>query len=297
MSGDLPRPVRVLFLCVANSARSQMAEGLARVMLGNHAEVLSAGSMPTRVNPYAIEVMAEAGIDITAHQSKSVADLDASQFDYVVTLCADEVCPVLPGKTTRLHWPIEDPASDDPSLTREDMLARFRAARDQIEARLKIFRSLLDLPKGPESREFHASIRVNDLAASVRFYAWLLDRWPKEWTHRFATFIREDLKLNFVLLVSDGKRLGHDTLYHLGVDAGSKAAVIEAYHRALAFGAPVFKPPRTTWRGTPLHELWLEDPDGNLIEIYARLTDAELAQMPEDKKEVFLVPGTEPVDA
>ena len=135
---------------------------------------------------------------------------------------------------------------------------------------------------------------MRDLAASTRFYGWLLNTWPKEWTHRYSTFIRPDLGLNFVLVVADGKDLHHDTLYHLGMALPDKAAVIDAYHRAVAVGAHVDKPPRTTWKGTPLHELWLTDPDGTLIEIYARLTDAELADMPADQTPEYLVPGTEP---
>ena len=127
---------RVLFLCVANSARSQMAEGLARAMLGNHVDVLSAGSQPSKVNPYAIEAMAEIGIDISAHHSKSVDDVDAASVDAVVTLCADEVCPVLPGRVRRLHWPIPDPASSDPKLTAHELQSRFRVAREQIRERL-----------------------------------------------------------------------------------------------------------------------------------------------------------------
>jgi hypothetical protein len=98
-----------------------------------------------------------------------------------------------------------------------------------------------------------------------------------------------------VLVVADGKTLNHDTLYHVGIGMADKAAVIDAYHRALAFGARVEKPPRTTWKGTPLHELWLTDPDSTLIEIYARLTDAELAAKPADELPEYLVPGTEPV--
>ena len=113
-------------------------------------------------------------------------------------------------------------------------------------------------------------------------------------THRHATFIRSDLKLNLVLLVADGTPLHHDTLYHLGIEVADKDAVIAAYRRALTFGATIEKPPRTTWKGTPLHELWLKDPDGNLIEIYARLTDRELATRPAAQAAVFLVAGTEP---
>lgn len=129
----------ILFLCVANSARSQMAEGLARRILGDRARVRSAGSMPSRVNPYAIEVMGEAGIDIAGHRSKSVESIDPDGVDTVITLCAEEVCPVFLGGVRRLHWPLPDPATDDPGLTREQMLDRFRAARDEIRRRIEAF--------------------------------------------------------------------------------------------------------------------------------------------------------------
>ena len=132
--------MKILFLCVANSARSQMAEGLARHLLGPGADIMSAGSAPTKPNPYAIEAMKDRGIDITTHTSKSFASLDATAFDYVITLCAEEICPWLPGKTQRLHWPIDDPASSDPALTPEDFRRRFAAARDEIEARIDAFR-------------------------------------------------------------------------------------------------------------------------------------------------------------
>jgi thioredoxin type arsenate reductase len=286
---------RILFLCVANSARSQMAEGLARHILGIKAEVQSAGSQPSVVNPYSIEVMNELGIDLSGHHSKSVGDIDVTNVDLVITLCAEEVCPVLPGNVQRLHWGIADPASSDPSLTADDLRERFRTARDQIRSRIDILASLIDVPAGPASSEFHSSIRVKSLPESVRFYAWLLGVWPKEWTHRYATFVRPDLALNFVLVVSDDKELHQDTLYHLGVGVDDKTAVIDAYHRAVAAGLPIEKPPRTTWKGTPLHELWLTDPDGTLIEVYARLTDAELAAMPADQVPEYLVPGTAPV--
>jgi arsenate reductase len=130
---------RILFLCVANSARSQMAEGLARKMLGSDVEVLSAGSRPSKVNPYAIEAMSEIGIDISGHRSKSVDEVDAAPVDTVITLCADEVCPILPGRVQRLHWPIPDPASDDPAISAEDLRRRFRVARDEVQARIAKF--------------------------------------------------------------------------------------------------------------------------------------------------------------
>lgn len=132
----MTRPQSILFLCVANSARSQMAEGLARQRFGDSVRVQSAGSQPSRVNPYAIEVMGEVGVDLSSHTSKSVDTIEPSSVDTVVTLCAEEVCPLFLGKATRLHWPIPDPASQDPSLSREELLARFRRARDTIAEKL-----------------------------------------------------------------------------------------------------------------------------------------------------------------
>lgn len=129
----------VLFLCVENSARSQMAEGLARKLLGTGVRVQSAGSRPSTINPYAVEVMREIGIDITAQHSKSVDTIDPASVDTVITLCADEVCPVFLGNASRIHWAIEDAASADPSLTRDQMLARFRKVRDEIHGRLERF--------------------------------------------------------------------------------------------------------------------------------------------------------------
>ena len=141
----MTRPPHILFLCVANSARSQMAEGLARSLYGSTAVVASAGSKPSRVNPYAIEVMREVGLDLSTHHSKSVEDVDANDVDVVITLCAEEVCPVFLGNVRRLHWPIPDPASDDPSLGRDEMLRRFRTARDTIREKLEAARSELAL--------------------------------------------------------------------------------------------------------------------------------------------------------
>jgi len=129
----------ILFLCVANSARSQMAEGLARRILGAGVSVMSAGSEPTRVNPYAIEVMRELGIDLGAHRSKAVSTIDPSTVGTVITLCAEEVCPVFLAEARRLHWPTPDPASADPTIPREQMLARFRAARDTLRGEVERF--------------------------------------------------------------------------------------------------------------------------------------------------------------
>ena len=126
----------ILFLCVANSARSQLGEGLARQLFPG-LSLQSAGSRPSRVNPYAIEALAELGIDASTHASKSVQDIDPTTVGLVITLCAEEVCPAFLGRAERLHWPIPDPASDDPALTPEELRTRFRAARDEIRRRLE----------------------------------------------------------------------------------------------------------------------------------------------------------------
>ena len=135
MSHDAGVP-SILFLCVANSARSQLGEGLARHLFPGF-RIQSAGSRPSRVNPHAIEALAEVGIEASAHTSKSVADIDPATVDLVITLCAEEVCPAFLGKAERLHWPIPDPASEDPALTPEDLRTRFQAAREEIARRLE----------------------------------------------------------------------------------------------------------------------------------------------------------------
>ena len=122
----------ILFLCVANSARSQMAEGLARARFGDRARVRSAGSAPSSVNPHAVAAMAEIGIDLGTHTSKSVETIDPSTVDLVVTLCAEEVCPVFLGRARRLHWPFPDPAAAPDA----EKPQRFREVRDAIAARL-----------------------------------------------------------------------------------------------------------------------------------------------------------------
>jgi arsenate reductase len=129
-------PCRLLFLCVANSARSQMAEGLARLVYGARAQVQSAGSRPSQVNPLAIAAMAELDVDLRTHHSKAVTDIDPASVDVVITLCAEEVCPTWLGRAQRLHWPIADPVSSS-VLPPEQALQRFREARDLIRRRLE----------------------------------------------------------------------------------------------------------------------------------------------------------------
>jgi len=127
--------MKVVFLCVANSARSQMAEALARKAFGLEVEVASAGSRPSFVHPVAIEVLAELDIDHSKATSKGVDDVDWNGVDFVITLCEDEVCPLHIGSAKKLHWPFPDPAG---SLgTHTEKLTSFRTVRDQIAARLE----------------------------------------------------------------------------------------------------------------------------------------------------------------
>lgn len=135
--------MKILFMCVANSARSQLAEGLAKKHFGESAWIESAGSQPKTVNPFAIKALKEVGIDISRNRSKSIADLSpefCAGLDYVITLCAEEVCPVLPSQTAKkLHWPFPDPAMTE-ALCEEEMLKRFRKALSDIEARIIEFK-------------------------------------------------------------------------------------------------------------------------------------------------------------
>jgi arsenate reductase len=114
-----------------------MAEGLARHLLGPEVTVQSAGSSPARVNPLAIQAMAEIGIDISGHQSKSVDTIDPATVDLVITLCAEEVCPVFLGKAERRHWPLPDPAA----RAGDAALDGFRQVRDELFARISALRS------------------------------------------------------------------------------------------------------------------------------------------------------------
>lgn len=138
----------LLFLCVANSARSQMAEALARALFRDDVRVQSAGSRPTRVNPLAVEVLAEIGLALDGQASKLVEGIDAQSVDTVITLCAEEVCPVFLGRAQRLSWPLPDPASDNPRIPREELLERFRAARDELHRRLEVFGAAEGLLRG-----------------------------------------------------------------------------------------------------------------------------------------------------
>ncbi len=130
---------KVLFLCTGNSCRSQMAEGFLRAFDKDAYEAHSAGTSPSAVNPLAVQVMREVGIDISMQQSKNVASYLGQHFPIVITVCdnANEHCPIFPGPCVREHWPFPDPA--EATGTSEERLEVFRTVRDAIANRIRAF--------------------------------------------------------------------------------------------------------------------------------------------------------------
>ena len=135
--------IRVLFLCVHNSARSQIAEGLLRAMAGERVQVSSAGSAPSRVHPLAIRALQERDIDIAQQRSKSVDEFASDHFDYAITLCAEEVCPVFLRAKSRLHWALPDPSAVEGDS--DARLDAFRRTADEIEIHLREFLKDIDI--------------------------------------------------------------------------------------------------------------------------------------------------------
>lgn len=136
------RKKKVLFICVHNSARSQMAEALLKKMAGSRYEVESAGLEPGKLNPLAVDVMREIGINISQNKTKSVFDFykQGKKYNYVVTVCDEsqsEQCPIFPGRHKKLHWSLDDPASFQGSL--EERLEKTRRVRDQIRQKITEF--------------------------------------------------------------------------------------------------------------------------------------------------------------
>lgn len=129
--------IRVLFLCVHNSARSQIAEALLRAMAGDRVQVFSAGSDPTRVHPFAERVLQDEGIDTARQRSKSVNEFTDQRFDYVITLCAEEVCPNFPNAATRLHWELRDPSAVEGRTDKQ--LEAFQQTVSELKGRLTQF--------------------------------------------------------------------------------------------------------------------------------------------------------------
>jgi arsenate reductase len=135
--------LKVMFLCTGNSCRSQMAEGFARELGRGRIEAYSAGLIPAGVNPRAIAVMKEAGIDISKQRSKAIDEELLNKMDIIITLCghADASCPMTPPEIKRIHMPVDDPVGA--SGTGEEIMRAFRKARDEIERKIRSFFSEL----------------------------------------------------------------------------------------------------------------------------------------------------------
>ncbi len=130
-------PIRVLFLCTGNSARSQMAEGFLHAMGKQHFTVFSAGTDPQGLHPLAVQAMQETGIDISAQSSKAISQFAGQRFDYIITVCdrARDNCPTFPGDTERIHWGFDDPAA----AADEEKGQAFRRVRNEIRNRISIW--------------------------------------------------------------------------------------------------------------------------------------------------------------
>ncbi len=135
----IQKPLKVMFLCTANSCRSQMAEGLAKHIGNGHVEVHSAGMFKHHIQPRSISVMKELGIDISDQKSEAVNKRLLNKMDVVITLChnAESKCPITPPGIKRLHWPIKDPVGS--AGTEEEIMSEFRKARDEIKNRIERF--------------------------------------------------------------------------------------------------------------------------------------------------------------
>ena len=161
---------KVLFLCTHNSSRSQMAEGILRALYGKYYEVYSAGTKPTKVHPYAIEVMKEIGIDISQHKSKGIKDLPPIEFDYVITVCdrAKEECPFFPGGKKYLHRSFEDP-----SQVEEEKLKAFRKVRDEIKTWIieVLGKDQEEVKKDGQKKEKNKTQIVKDILAKHSYLA------------------------------------------------------------------------------------------------------------------------------
>ena len=129
--------MNILFLCVGNSARSQMAEGIGKKLLEGRGTVQSAGSEPKSIHPLAISSMKEIGIDISSQKSKSISTINPDSVDYIITLCAEEICPVFLKNVYKEHWPFEDPSLIEGNEDKK--LEAFRKIRDELYNKIQIF--------------------------------------------------------------------------------------------------------------------------------------------------------------
>ena len=211
--------------------------------------------------------------------------------DLLVTLCADEICPILPGRIRRVHRPVPDPASTDLMLSVQTQRSRFRCAREEIGVRITGLAEQLESAPGPVSQADHVRLKTADLARSAGFYAWQFGTWPCDWTGQSMIFRSEDFTLSLALCRAQPGAQRREACASFVLDVATREALIAAYDRARRFGAEVLKPPTAGWQGAGLHSLRLVAPEGNRIELCARPTPQDLMHRPEDRSRVLLVPS------
>jgi ArsR family transcriptional regulator, arsenate/arsenite/antimonite-responsive transcriptional repressor / arsenate reductase (thioredoxin) len=149
----LQHPMRVLFLCTENSARSQIAEGILRHLAGNRIDVCSAGSQPSRVHPYAMQVLAQVGIESSQHTAKHLETFQGQSFDVVITVCdrMKECCPTWPSAPEQIHWSLPDPVALE-GVSEEESYAAFEEIGRQLMARVCHFLLLIAAEQAPQTR-------------------------------------------------------------------------------------------------------------------------------------------------
>jgi len=247
--------------------------------------VASAGTQVRAIHPMATHVMREGGIDLSAQVPTPIGDVDVDAVDLVITLSAERLCPELPAHTRHMRWVIDDPATEAGAMLEEqDRLDLFREARDEIKARLDVLLALHDMPEPLSASELHVSFHVDSVSRASRFYSWLLGVEPSMWTSRHVTFVHPQTHVSLMFVKRGGRRTKHrERSYDLGLEVADRDAVIQAYLRAVSSGFDIEKPPYTSWHGVPMHQMWLKDPSGNLVEIYAPLSSEELAELPDDR--------------
>lgn len=141
-------------------------------------------------------------------------------------------------------------------------------------------------PSHANPREFHFTLRVESLDRSTRFYSWLLGVAPRSVSSHHSVIVDDSTKTNLVLIASGATEQGSGNIHHLGIGCENKQELLRIHRSAIEHDFDVTEAPHTTWKGTPLHQLWLRDPDGHRIEIYARLSREELARRPTDDRPV-----------
>ncbi len=253
----------VLFVCVHNAGRSQMAAALLRSMAGDRIEVRSAGTEPAeRVNPVAVAAMAELGIDITTAIPEVLTGEEVRTSDVVITMGCGDACPHFPGVSYR-DWALPDPAGQP--------LSTVRAIRDDIAERVAALIAELTNEKGTTMSRMQLALNVDDLDAAIAFYSKLFRTEPAKVRPGYANFAVAEPPLKLVLLENPGHG---GTLNHLGVEVGSTGKVRDEIARLAGAGMVPEEEMGTTCCYAVQDKVWVTGPDGERWEVYTVLSDS-----------------------